>query len=558
MKTACLYVAILAMLIPHRDLTSCILAITGASCIEELDESEVEHYSRLHDNPLPINRCSKSRLVSSGLFTPYQAASIIDYRSRTGDILSLTELSLVDGLTQDRAAYLAPFITFSTSGTTGPARASAHKAIFRLSVREKEGTQSCTAVKYSADIQDRVKLNWAERNTYTRQAHTPGTMSMEYDSRCMAARFIIGDFSARFGQGLACWSGFSLSGYPTITSFRRNGSGITPSSSFSPSERGVATVATRGNCSISAALSAKGFRDRMEGRNVPVSMFPVANATWHGRTASLGFTATGEAVSLDLRAGTAGTSMFGEFAAVKGKPTALAGVIRTPSYGSSYGMNIRYNIEGHSGIAAGFQGRLTQATVDSDYRHDRSEIQFKTICTHSRKYAAGAFELTPSIRISQRWKPSDGDTGLRTDLRSEIEARWRELAIRSRLDILWCKRSSWLTYTEAGYESNGSRRCRISLWARWTLFKVDNWDDRIYAYERDVPGYFNVPAYYGRGWAASAAGGMKARHQQLNARLAWTTYPWTMPAKSSVLEFRIQYTLSITTTPSRVDARKRS
>jgi len=28
---------------------------------------------------------------------------------------------------------------------------------------------------------------------------------------------------------------------------------------------------------------------------------------------------------------------------------------------------------------------------------------------------------------------------------------------------------------------------------------VDNWDDRIYVYERNAPGNYSVPAYYGRG-----------------------------------------------------------
>ena len=34
---------------------------------------------------------------------------------------------------------------------------------------------------------------------------------------------------------------------------------------------------------------------------------------------------------------------------------------------------------------------------------------------------------------------------------------------------------------------------------RLGCYMVDNWDDRIYVYERDAPANFNVPAYYGRG-----------------------------------------------------------
>ena len=34
---------------------------------------------------------------------------------------------------------------------------------------------------------------------------------------------------------------------------------------------------------------------------------------------------------------------------------------------------------------------------------------------------------------------------------------------------------------------------------RATLFCAWDWDARIYCYERDAPGTFSVPAYYGKG-----------------------------------------------------------
>ena len=41
------------------------------------------------------------------------------------------------------------------------------------------------------------------------------------------------------------------------------------------------------------------------------------------------------------------------------------------------------------------------------------------------------------------------------------------------------------------------------LYLRQGAFMVDDWDDRIYVYERDAPGNFNVPALYGRGFWTS-------------------------------------------------------
>ena len=52
---------------------------------------------------------------------------------------------------------------------------------------------------------------------------------------------------------------------------------------------------------------------------------------------------------------------------------------------------------------------------------------------------------------------------------------------------------------EAGY-----RQETVAVYLRYGVYRIDEWDDRIYVYERDAPGNFNVPAYYGRGmWGAA-------------------------------------------------------
>ena len=68
---------------------------------------------------------------------------------------------------------------------------------------------------------------------------------------------------------------------------------------------------------------------------------------------------------------------------------------------------------------------------------------------------------------------------------------------------------------EAGWKGEAA------LWVRATVFGIDSWADRIYVYERDVPGSFSVPAYYGRGYALSLYAGWK----ELKLRLSTTRYP---------------------------------
>jgi hypothetical protein len=62
---------------------------------------------------------------------------------------------------------------------------------------------------------------------------------------------------------------------------------------------------------------------------------------------------------------------------------------------------------------------------------------------------------------------------------------------------------------------------------RQGVFHVDDWDDRIYVYEHDAPGSFNVPAMYGRGLWTSLAAGLKVSYRlRIYARTAYTGYPF--------------------------------
>ena len=78
-----------------------------------------------------------------------------------------------------------------------------------------------------------------------------------------------------------------------------------------------------------------------------------------------------------------------------------------------------------------------------------------------------------------------------------------------------------------GYLEGGYRNSLLSVYARMGLFMVDNWDDRIYVYERDAPGQFNSPAMYGRGvWAAMTMAWKFARRAAVYIRAGTTAYPF--------------------------------
>ena len=108
-----------------------------------------------------------------------------------------------------------------------------------------------------------------------------------------------------------------------------------------------------------------------------------------------------------------------------------------------------------------------------------------------------------------------------------------------RYDAVLGRSFAWNWYLEAGWKTEP-----FAVYARGGLFKVDDWDDRIYVYERDAPGSFTVPARYGRGWdAALYAAWRPARRHSLWLRLETVRYPapWALTPKDGRLELRLQY-----------------
>ena len=91
--------------------------LSGAPDIESVDSHTAEQFMALLRRPLKINLSSRSRLTESGLLSPYQTASLLDYISSNGDVLSVAELAAVDGFGYEYAAALEYFSSRQFLGT---------------------------------------------------------------------------------------------------------------------------------------------------------------------------------------------------------------------------------------------------------------------------------------------------------------------------------------------------------------------------------------------------------------------------------------------------------
>ena len=373
MKLLFLLSLILAMQIQRQQLSrfeDAVLLLCGAGTLEELSEDEWERYRHLADHPLDLNACTRSAMLSSGLFSPFQAASLLDRRMRDGDILSYTELGYTDGFTPELARALSHFVVLrsrnppgkpsvpqlhaslllrtscsgsssvpaaraalqtaaahSTSGANStasgknPSAATSNSAFgknpsaatssFASGKNDPFSGSAAFGIKTAISLEGRLDAFWSARKSYSDRTFGPGTISLAIYGKSIPGRILLGDYSARFGQGLLLWSGFSIAGFSSVQSFRRNASGLSASSSFTRTLHGIGLDLALGRSTISAVWSTP-----VQSTNPRLLAL---NYNHIFRTSSTGATLLADpgrlyAASIDFRAGLPRLSLSGEFA----------------------------------------------------------------------------------------------------------------------------------------------------------------------------------------------------------------------------------------------------
>ena len=524
-----------------------VLELSGASSLEELSEDTMESYFSLASHALNINSASERRLVSSGLFSRYQAASLKDYIKMNGPVRSVLELMLVDGFSEKKAEALAQFITFEAVSGAGvsPERVTLETST-RASVKMQEReVLSNEGMKVRIGNQDRWILALAARNAYGDTPWPPGTMSgsLALYSRNGKLGLYAGDFSGRFGQGLVMWSGFSLSGAQSAASFAKHPSGLSPSWTFSPASvnRGVAADFSLGRTVISTFWS-------------PGSASG-ANVTYLAKYGQLGMTwIDSKRASVDWRWSTGRLDIFGEAAYdyEGGSPAGLAGCTYNFDYKVAVSALARYYSSGYDGSTAGafrsstrtsdekgvalaFDCESFSVTADAAFHPSKGTSQHKAVLKCSPHITDN---LGCSLRGVLRYRPQDSHEW-REEIRAEMKLQLLSgMVLAGGAELCKCMEPSWLAYADAGYTSSSeARQWRIFL--HMTAFKVDNWDDRIYLYERDIPGAFSVPAYYGRGYSISCTATYKWRRgRSFNFKVSNLGYPGMTEKKPGRTELK--------------------
>ena len=501
---------------------SAVMRFMGVTDLEEVDTYEVERLSDYFYNPININQSSMLDLEKCGLFTSYQIVSLTDYRSRHGDVMSLTELSSIDGFNKILVQTLSPFVSIKSGRLVEAAsKVSVEQELaVRGGYKSNDGDTYMYGEKYRLSS-EYLQLGLSASRPYDAKVHYPTVYSANISWNHGRGKLILGDFNARFGQGLCLWNSAVFSSLTLPSSFMRKPMGLSQTNSFTGSSAltGFAGDLYMRKWKISAMLAIPEIKEIM-----PTSLMPAVNVARYGSygmisiTHMMSFTdvfsqsfripqmKTSADAAICLR----GVNIFGEaaFDWVEKTCAAVCGTDFMASERLRMAILLKYypskGFSNEYGIAA--SGELSYGGLNGNFSFESSyypEPKSKETdkCCQCKVQTEWNYKFTNRLMMELRVKERIKTWGFRcrTDVRVGLQYKSDMLTLVARFNALSCDKMGLLGYVEGGYTP-----AKMSAFLRLGIFKIDDWDDRIYVYERDAPGNFNVPAYYGRGLWTSA------------------------------------------------------
>lgn len=168
-------------------------------------------------SPLPINRMDAAALVSSGIFTQWQSDIIVNYRKESGSILSAIELVSLLGWDAQAAEILENYIDFITAAQKRSKFESYVYSKGRLwndweKERQKKGYVGLPIASNLRIKGNVTTVSGSAWNYGALVSNSRGEKFADFYSAFVLYeagnqfKFVAGDFTAKFGQGLTVWS----------------------------------------------------------------------------------------------------------------------------------------------------------------------------------------------------------------------------------------------------------------------------------------------------------------------------------------------------------------
>lgn len=234
-----------------------------------------EQLSYLQQNPISLNTATAEDLQEIPLLNTFLVFNFLEYRKRTGRILSYFQLADIKGYSIQLIKLLQPFTTLSY--TTEPLKFPRHFN-HQLAIRYRQLFEENTAFNndnfpgHSSENYVRYRLQGDGRlfagltlqrdpgEVWLPNGYTPDFTSIhfEYRLRGIIKRILLGDFAAEFGQGLTLWSSLAFTKSADALNVARFGRGLRHYTGTDENRflRGAGVVLDLGNVDVSVYHSA--------------------------------------------------------------------------------------------------------------------------------------------------------------------------------------------------------------------------------------------------------------------------------------------------------------
>lgn len=211
---------------------------------EEQDLVQIaEQLSYLQGNPVPINTATADELLEIPLLNSFLAFNLIEYRNRSGRILSVYQLADIKGFSPRLIKLLEPFITLETKRQTQifPRRFTHQMAVRYRQVLQQNvglikdvypGHASENYLRYRMQGEGKLFAGLTMQRDPGEQLlspqNTPEFLSIhaEYRGKKTIRNIVVGDFSAEFGQGLTLWNSLAFNKSADALNIVRFGRGL--------------------------------------------------------------------------------------------------------------------------------------------------------------------------------------------------------------------------------------------------------------------------------------------------------------------------------------------
>lgn len=268
--------------------------------IAESSDVEIDYSSLYEDlnffllSPLNLNTANSEDLEKLKILNVFQINSLLDYIKKNGEMISIYELQLVHGFSDKEIQQILPFVTLSEMKIDdhfkfkNALKYGNHQVFLRAQrvLEEQEGFSSISDSALLASPNSRYLGN--EYRYYTKYKYNyknkiywgftaekdpgeeffKGTNSNGFDFYSahlqvnnigIIKTITLGDYQAKFGQGLVLWSDMGLSKTSYVLNIRKKGQGLKKYSSTNENVfmRGAGTTIAIKNFDVSVFYSNK-------------------------------------------------------------------------------------------------------------------------------------------------------------------------------------------------------------------------------------------------------------------------------------------------------------